>query len=115
MERMAMQFTDVGGVTKAVLGGRLKSTAVERVQTDFIDHIVPREQPAVVDMSEVLFIGSVGIRMLLNTAQALNRNGTRLALFGANDEVMEIIETTAVGEIILVVDTEAEAVAAVTA
>lgn len=110
-----MQISDVGGVTKAVLGGRLDSLSVGQVETQFVSNIVPKEQPAIVDLSGVSFIASLGIRMLLGTARALDRTGARLALFGANDDVMEIIETTALTEIIPVVGTESEALAAVTA
>ena len=111
---MEMEFSDVGGVTRAVLAGRMDSLSVGEVETRFISHIVPKEQSAVIDMTEVSFIASLGIRMLLGTARALDRYGARLALFGANGDVMDIIETTALSEIIPVVKTEAEAVAAVT-
>lgn len=112
---MECQFSEVGGVTKAVLEGRMDSSSIGNVETRFIANIVPREQPAVVDMTGVTFIASLGIRMLLGTARALGRNGAKLAMYGAKDEVMEIIETTALSEIIPVVRTEAEALAAVSA
>jgi len=112
---MDMQFTDVGGVTKAVLGGRLDSFSVGEVETRFVASIVPKEQPAVIDLSDVSFIASLGIRMLIGTARALQRSNARFAMFGANDAVMEIIETTSLTEIIPVVGTEAEALAVVTA
>ena len=112
---MEMQFSEVGGVTKAVLNGRMDSLSVGQAETSFIAHIVPKEQPAVIDLTNVSFIASLGIRMLLGTARALDRYGARLALYGAQDDVMEIIETTALTEIIPVVGTEDEAVAAVTA
>jgi anti-anti-sigma factor len=112
---MDMQFTDVGGITKAVLGGRLDSLSVGEVETRFIANIVPKEQPAVVDLSQVSFIASLGIRMLLGTARSLGRNGAKLVLFGATEPVMEIIETTALTEIIPVVGSEAEALALATA
>ena len=112
---MEMRFSDVGGVTKAVLNGRMDSLSVGQAETSFIAHIVPKEQPAVIDLTNVSFIASLGIRMLLGTARALDRYGARLALFGAQDDVMEIIETTALPEIIPVVGTEDEAVAAVKA
>ena len=111
---MQMEFSDVGGVTKAVLNGRMDSLSIGQAETSFIAHVVPKEQSAVVDLSNVTFIASLGIRMLLGTARALDRYGARLALFGAQDDVMDIIETTALTEIIPVVGTEAEAVAAVT-
>jgi anti-sigma B factor antagonist len=109
---MEMQFSEAGGVTKAVLGGRVAFSEVgTEAETDFMAHIVPKEQPAVVDMSEVSFVNTLGIRMLIRTAQALG--SIRLALYGANDNVMDILEHTDLREIIRVVDTEAEAVAAV--
>src|SRR5262249_13656819 len=111
---MEMQFSDVGGVTKATLGGRMDSLSVGGVETRFIAHIVPKEQSAIVDMTDVSFIASLGIRILLGTARALDRYGATPALYGPQDDVMEIIETTALTEIIPVVGTEAEAVAAVT-
>ena len=112
---MEMQFSDVGGVTRATLNGRMDSLSVGQAETSFIAHIVPKEQPAVIDLTNVSFIASLGIRMLLGTARALDRYGVKLALYGAQDDVMEIIETTALTEIIPVVGTEDEAVAAVTA
>lgn len=111
---MEMEFSDVGGVTRAVLAGRMDSLSVGEVETRFISHIVPREQSAIVDMTGVSFIASLGIRMLLGTARALDRYGAKLVLFGAEGDVMDIIETTALTEIIPVVGTEAEAVATVT-
>ena len=72
---MEMEFSDVGGVTKAVLNGRMDSLSVGQAETSFIAHIVPKEQPAVVDLTGVSFIASLGIRMLLGTARALDRYG----------------------------------------
>jgi len=111
-----MQFSEAGGVTKAALGGSLDSRSVQHQGQDayFIAHI-PKEQPAVVDMSDVSFIASLGIRMLLDTARGLDRHGAKLALYGVNDNVMDILAVTQTNQVITVVDTEAEAVAAVTA
>jgi anti-anti-sigma factor len=112
---MEVQFSEVGGVTKAALGGRLDSRSVRddaQGEAYFFSHI-PKEQPAVVDLSRVSFIASLGVRMLIDTARALDRNGARLALYGANDNVLDILKYTEIRHVITVVDTEAEAVAAV--
>ena len=106
-----MQFTDVGGVTKAVLAGRLDSYSVNDIEARFVASIVPKEQNAIVDLSDVSFIASLGIRMLLGTARTLGRSNARFIMFGAKGSVMEVIETTSLTEIIPVVDTEAEALA----
>jgi anti-anti-sigma factor len=65
-------------------------------------------------MSVVSLFAWLGIRLLLGSARALDRYGAKLALYGPQGDVMEIIETTALTEIIPVVGTEEEAVAAVT-
>lgn len=110
---MEVQFTDVSGVTKATLEGRLDTANVNIVETRFIAGIVPKQQHAIVDLSNVSFIASLGIRMLLSTARALGHNGARFAMFGATPVVLEVFEATALAEIIPLFDTEAEAIALV--
>jgi anti-anti-sigma factor len=110
-----VQISDVEGVTKASLEGRLDSGSVDRIETAFTAAIVPVGKPAVVDLTKVTFLASLGIRMLLSTARALNRRGAKLALFGASPAVMEIIETVALSDIVPVLGTESEAIAIVTA
>jgi anti-sigma B factor antagonist len=111
---MEVQFTDVSGVTKATLEGRLDTANVNIVETRFIAGIVPKQQHAIVDLSNVSFIASLGIRMLLSTARALGHNGAKFAMFGATPVVLEVFEATALSEIIPLFDSEAEAIALVT-
>ncbi len=111
---MDLTFTDLSGVTKAGLAGRLDTNNINRVETRFIAGLVPQGQHAVIDLSEVTFIASLGIRMLLSTARALGRRGAKLAMFGAMPAVLEIIETMALSDIIPVFATEAEAIELVT-
>lgn len=112
---MDVTITEVQGVTKAGLSGRLDTANVNKVEMFFTASIMPKANNTVVDLSEVSFIASLGIRMLLSTARGLSRRGAKLVMFGANPAVMEIIETTALDEIIPVVATEADAIAAATA
>ena len=110
---MEVVITDLAGVTKAQLSGRLDTANVDRVESSFTAGIVPQAQPTVVDLSEVTFIASLGIRMLLSSARVLSRRGAKFALFGARPAVTEIMETIALSDIIPVFGTEAEAIAAV--
>lgn len=112
---MEVQITEVSGVTKATLDGRLDTVNVNQVEMQFVAGIVPRGQSAVVDLTNVTFVASLGIRMLLGTARALGGKGWKLAMFGANEAVLEIFETTALSDIIPLAGTEAEAIAIVTA
>jgi len=110
---MEVIITDLAGVTKAQLSGRLDTASVDKVETSFTAGIVPQAQPTVVDLSKVTFIASLGIRMLLSSARVLSRRGAKFALFGATPAVTEIMETIALSDIIPVFGTEAEAIAAV--
>jgi len=110
---MDIEFTDLSGVTRAALAGRLDTANVNQGEADFVEKLASEGRPVVIDLSAVSFIASLGIRMLLSTARGLSRAGARVALYGATPLVLEIIETTALDEIIPVAETEAEAVALV--
>lgn len=112
---MDVTITEADGVTKAKLSGRLDTANVNQVELSFTSGIVPKGQHTLVDLTEVSFIASLGIRMLLTVARALGRNQAQFVLFGPAPVVMEILETTAISEIIPVFGTEAEALAAVSA
>jgi anti-sigma B factor antagonist len=111
---MDIEITDLPEVTRAALHGRLDTANVNQGEAAFIDNVVAKGRAVVVDLREVSFIASLGIRMLLSAARTLARSGVKMALYGATPLVIEIIETTALDEIIPVVATEAEAVALVT-
>ena len=112
---MTLVITDVSGVTKAELKGRLDTANVNDIELKFSAGVMPKAQPTVIDLTDVTFIASLGIRMLLTAARGLSRKGAKLAMFGANPAVMEIFETTALSDIIPILPNEAEAIAAVSA
>lgn len=110
---MDLVITDMRGVTKAQFSGRLDTANVNGVETQFTAGVLPLAQHTVVDLSEVSFIASLGIRMLLTTARGLNGRGAKLVMFGATPPVMEILETTALSDMIPVFGSEDDAMAAV--
>lgn len=110
---MDVVITDLPGVTKVEMSGRLDTANVGQVETSFIAGIVPKAQHTVLDLTHVTFIASLGIRMLLSAARVLNRRGAKFVMFGATPAVMDIIETTALSDIIPLLGTEADAMAAV--
>jgi anti-anti-sigma factor len=112
---MELEISDLEDVTKVSLQGRLDTAGVSQIESRFAAVIVPKGKPAVVDLSGVAFLASLGVRMLISTSRALAGRGAKLAIFGANAAVMEIIEITSLHEIVAVAGTEAEAVDLVTA
>jgi anti-sigma B factor antagonist len=110
-QQMDVVITDQSGVTKAELAGRLDTANVNELEQQFTTGILPKAQNTIVDLTNVSFIASLGIRMLLTTARGLAGRGAKFVMFGANPAVMEIFETTALSDIIPIVITEADALA----
>ena len=107
---MDVQHSDVGDVRKIVLAGRLDTAGVDQVETKFGAAIVPAGKNTIVDLTQVSFLASMGIRMLIATARSLSRKGSKLVMFGATPGVMDVIETTALTDIIPLAATESEAI-----
>jgi anti-anti-sigma factor len=110
---MEMQHSDIGNVRKIVFAGRLDTAGVDRVETRFGAAVVAAGKNTVVDLSQVTFLASMGIRMLIATARSLSRKSRKMAMFGATPAVMETIDTTALHDIIPVAGSEDEAIAIV--
>jgi anti-sigma B factor antagonist len=82
------------------LVGRLDTPGVDRIETQLTAQLVPRGARAIVDLSEVAFLGSVGIRMFITIARALGRRGGKLVLYGAPPLVAQVLETTSLNDIV---------------
>jgi anti-sigma B factor antagonist len=110
MEMKIKDATD--GVVDVALIGRLDTPGVAGIELRLTATLVPRAARVVIDMSEVEFIGSMGIRMLITVARALSKKQGRLVLYGPRPLVYEVFNTVALGEIISVQPDAASALAA---
>ena len=112
---MEMIATEMGGHMKVALTGRLDTAAVDQIETALVARVVPRGLNALIDLSKVEFIGSMGVRMLISTARALGRKKAKLVLFAPQDGVREVFDVVSLADIIPICADEAEAVAALQA
>lgn len=111
---MQMQLGDAGqGILNVSLAGRLDTPGVDRIETQLTAHLVPSGARAIVDLSEVAFIGSGGIRMFVTISRALTRRGGKLALYGAQPTVAQVFESTYLNDIVPVREDATAAAAAV--
>lgn len=90
----------IDGVLVLALIGRLDTPGVDRVETQLTAHVVPRAARAIVDLSQVTFIGSGGIRMFITVARTLGRRGGKMVLYGAQPLVAQVFETTSLNTIV---------------
>ena len=100
-------------LVKVTLVGRLDASGVDRIETRFVAHLVPAANSAIVDLSQVDFIASMGLRMLVAASQSLRTREAKLVLFGVQPPVRQVFEAVALHKIIPIVSEEADALAAV--
>ena len=111
---MEMESVDLGPrLVKITFTGRLDTPGVDSIETRFIATLVPNAKNAVIDMSQVDFISSMGIRMLVSAARSLKMRQAALSLFGVQDQVNQVLELVSIGQMIRVCKSESEAQMAV--
>lgn len=98
-----------GRVTCVRLNGRLDAPGADRIGVQFAAAVAAQAKPAVIDLSGVSFIASMGLRLLISTARSLHGKGGTMVLFGANDLVGGVLQDAALDQIIPVATTEAAA------
>ena len=93
------------------LTGRLDASGAEQIDHRFMAATAAAEEErhAIVDLSAVTFLASMGIRLLIASARGLNRKGAMLVLFGAADLVQDVIDLAALDQIMPVVANQAQA------
>jgi anti-anti-sigma factor len=65
----------------------------------------------IVDLTNVTFLASIGIRVLVKAARSIGSRQGRLVMFGPTDEARRVLRSTGVDTIIPVVADEAAAIA----
>jgi anti-anti-sigma factor len=92
------------------LRGRLDSPGVDQIASKFTASVVPDGRNTVVDLSEVNFIASMGLRLFISIAKSLKRQNARLILFAPQTQVSEVFNTVLLHDLVPIVADEAEAV-----
>ena len=111
---MEMTVTSLGEhLVKVTLVGRLDTPGVDRVETRFVAFLVPGANNAVIDLSGVDFVASMGIRMLVSAARSLRAREAKVALYGVQPRVLQVFAAVALPQIMSICSTETEALAAV--
>ena len=92
--------TLVNGVKLVRLAGRLDMAGTGSVETMFTSHTATQKLPIVVDFSEVEFLASIGIRMLLVNAKAQAGRGGKIVLYGLVPLVKETLTMAGIQHLI---------------
>ena len=99
------------GVTKVTLEGRLDVDGALKIDSEF-NKIAEERKKLLVDLSNVPFIASLGIRTLITGAKATANNGGKLVLLNPQSNVEKVLRTSRVDTVMPIIrdSTDLEAV-----
>lgn len=100
------------GIKQVTLVGRLDLKGTNEIDNQFTFQTSSGSTPVMVDMSEVEFIASIGMRLLISNAKALSRRGSKLVLLSPTALVREALTTAGFADLIPMYDDPEEAIAA---
>ncbi len=82
------------------LGGRLDTTTAPELEKAFEENM-DVSKDLILDMKELEYISSAGLRVLLAAQKKMNQSG-KMKLTGVSDEVMEVFEITGFSDILTI-------------
>jgi anti-sigma B factor antagonist len=89
--------------TAVALSGSIDMVGAGEIENDFIAYTAARKRHALVDMSAVYYLGSMGIRVFVSAAKALLREKKKLILFGAQPSIEQTLTLSGFTSVIPVV------------
>lgn len=113
MEINDQQLND--GITKINLSGRMDINGVGQIETKFAGMTAAPRSAIIVDMSNVPYMSSIGIRSLLMNAKAVGRRGGKFVLLSPQMDVKSVLETSGIDQLISICADLDDAIAKVSA
>lgn len=80
-------------LTHVKLTGRVDLEGIGDLDREFTRQTVTRRKPVIVDISDVDYIASIGLRMLVTAAKALNKFGAKMVLLNPHPDVEDVLRT----------------------
>jgi anti-sigma B factor antagonist len=97
---MAMATEEmVGGIMKVILDGRLDIEGAAAVDLQ-MNLIAGSRKAVLLDLQNVSFVGSMGLRALVIPARAIKSRGGRIVIFGPNEMVEKVLKSSGVDTVI---------------
>lgn len=109
-----MEFAQeiAGDVVVAKLAGRLDSGSAAAAEEQLMRLVGSNTPHLVIDLSQLDYVSSAGLRVLLIVARKVQQAQGRLALFGLSSGVREVFSISGFDKILAVRDDRASAIAA---
>jgi anti-anti-sigma factor len=92
------------GVLRVSLSGRMDVLGAQDIDIKFTALTATKKASILVDISDVSFLASLGMRTLISSAKALSNRGGLMVLYKPQPNVAEVLETAGVTSLIPVYD-----------
>jgi anti-sigma B factor antagonist len=108
---MSISFEDVASdLRRIVISGRLDMPGTDSVAAQLTELTAAPKKAVVIDLSQLKFLASIGIRGLISSAKEVQKRGGKMALVvNKASTVMMSLEATGVDELIPVFGNVADA------
>jgi anti-anti-sigma factor len=110
---MEIEPATVRGVAVFRIHGRLDAASSPGLEAALLPSVGPDSNRIVLDLRDVEFVSSGGLRVILQLCRELRSHSGILGVFGAAPSVQNVFRITGIARILRLFATEAEAVAAV--
>jgi len=98
---MELQYNELdNGIRSIKLVGKRDAEGFNQIDLKFTAHCAGNNVRVLVDLSDVNFLASIGIRMLTMNAKSLSVRNGKMALMNPNPNVKNILEVTGIPAII---------------
>ena len=98
---MEMQFSKLDHEIRMIkLNGKLDIIGTGQIETKFAGYCSGENVRVIADLSEVSFLASIGIRLLMLNAKSVNKRGGKMVILNPIPDVKSVLETTGIPAII---------------
>jgi len=102
---MELHYSELENDIRVIkLVGELDITGVGAIETKFAGYCAGENARVLVDLSDVTFLASIGIRLLTLTAKSVASRGGRMVLLHPTPDVRSVLEITGIPAIIPMYD-----------
>ena len=98
---MELQYSELDNNIRLIkLNGKLDIIGTGQIETQFAGYCAGENARLVVDLSDVEFLASIGIRLLTLTAKSVASRGGKMVLLNPNPDVLHVLDVTGIQAII---------------
>jgi stage II sporulation protein AA (anti-sigma F factor antagonist) len=108
---MSLSSEKVGEILVVYTAGQINSANAAQVESQLLAHIEQGERLCVLDLSQLDYISSAGLRVVLMLAKRLKQDAGQLVLCSLQPHVREVFDISGFLAILTVVDSRSTALA----